>query len=407
MEPQSDMNRKLHESDAQMEFLNGVTVIELSEHISASACTKTMVALGARVIKIEAPGSGDPARRMGPFPQDEPHPEKSGLFLYLNTGKEDITLNLHTKEGQKIFRALVEKADILVEDLGPGVMESLGLGYGELEKKVPRLVYTAITPFGEKGPNVHYAWEDIVLEGASGMMLQQGSPEREPLKMGGNIIYYRAGASAFTGSLAALLHAEATGKGQKVEVSIQEVLLHDDFITVEAYLCRGEDLRRRLAPMLLPCKDGWFYIRAFPHEWPRLAKALDLPELEKDERFIDMQKRSEHAEELNDIILSRLVEYSKKEVYDKLQQHKVSTAYLANVEDLFQSDQYQTHNYFTAIHHPATGPLAYPGAFATMEGVEWKGGRAPLLGEHNAEILCDGLGYSRQDLVRLRQMGVI
>jgi crotonobetainyl-CoA:carnitine CoA-transferase CaiB-like acyl-CoA transferase len=390
-----------------MEFLSDVTVIELSEHISASACTKTMAALGARVLKIEAPNGGDPARRMGPFPQDDPHPEKSGLFLYLNMGKKDITLDLHTKEGQSIFRALVKKADILVEDLGPGMMESFDLGYEELEKTAPHLVFTSITPFGESGPNEHHTSEDIVLEAASGMMLQQGSPEREPIKMGGNIIYYRAGASAFTGSMAALLHAEATGVGQKVEVSIQEVLLHDDFITVESYLCRGEDLRRRLAPMLLPCRDGWFYIRAFPHEWPRLARALDLPELEKDDRFVDMQTRGQHADELNAIILSRLVDYSKKEVYDRLQQNKVSTAYLANVEDLFQSEQYQTHGYFVTIDHPASGPLTYPGAFATMGDVEWKHGRAPLLGEHNVEILCDGLGYSRQDLVRLRQLGVI
>jgi crotonobetainyl-CoA:carnitine CoA-transferase CaiB-like acyl-CoA transferase len=101
------------------------------------------------------------------------------------------------------------------------------------------------------------------------------------------------------------------------------------------------------------------------------------------------------------------VDYSKKEVYDRLQQHKVSTAYLANVEDLFQSEQYQTHGYFVTIDHPAAGPLKYPGAFTTMGDIEWKHGRAPLLGEHNAEILCHELGYSRQDLVRLRQLGVI
>ena len=219
-----------------MEFLSDVTVIELGENISASACTKWMAALGASVIKIEAPNRGDPARRMGPFPNDDPHPEKSGLFLYLNTGKKDITLNLRTKEGQNIFRKLILKADILIEDLGPGKMEDLGLGYNELEKTIPHLVYTSISPFGEKGPYSHYKAEDIVIEAAGGMMLQHGSPEREPLKIGGNIIYYRAGASAFMGSLAALFHAEATGEGQRVEVSIQECLLHDDFITVEAYL---------------------------------------------------------------------------------------------------------------------------------------------------------------------------
>jgi crotonobetainyl-CoA:carnitine CoA-transferase CaiB-like acyl-CoA transferase len=159
--------------------------------------------------------------------------------------------------------------------------------------------------------------------------------------------------------------------------------------------------------MLLPCEDGWFYIRAFPHEWPRLTKALDLPELENDDRFIDMQKRSRNAEELNAIILSRLANKGKKEIYDTLQKNHVSVAFLANVEDLFRSEQYQSRGYFVTIDHPVAGPLTYPGAFATLGDVQWKHGRAPLLGEHNSEILCEQLGYGRQAVARLRQLGVI
>jgi CoA:oxalate CoA-transferase len=390
-----------------MEFLSGVSVLELGEKISASACTKWMAALGASVIKIEPPGEGDLTRRMGPFPNDGPHPEKSGLFLYLNTGKKGMTLDIHAKEGQAIFRRLLANADILVEDLGPGKMKALGLGYPEVEKLAPRLVFTSITPFGEQGPYSQFKADGIVLDAASGMMLQYGNPEREPLQLGGNIIYYRAGAAAFMASLAALHHAEASGEGQRVEVSIQEILLHDDFIPVEAFFARGEDVRRRFAPMLLPCEDGWFYIRAFPHEWPRLTKALDLPELENDHRFIDMQRRSQNAEELNAIILSRLADKGKKEIYDTLQKNHVSVAFLANVEDLFRSEQYQSHGYFVTIDHPVAGPLTYPGAFATLGDVQWKHGRAPLLGEHNSEILCEQLGYGRRDVVRLRQLGVI
>ncbi len=166
-------------------------------------------------------------------------------------------------------------------------------------------------------------------------------------------------------------------------------------------------MRRMSAPMLLPCSDGWFYIRAFPNEWPRFVQALGMPELEKDERFIDMQRRSEHAEELNTIIMERLAGQTKKEIYDRLQEKHITAGYLANVEDLFQSEQYRSRGYFVTIDHPVAGPLAYPGAFATMKDIDWKHGRAPLLGEHNAEILCEGLGYSQQDLVRLRQLGVI
>lgn len=390
-----------------MGFLDGVSVIELGENISASACTKWMAALGASVIKIEPPEGGDPARRMGPFPNDDPHPEKSGLFLYLNMRKKGITLNLQTQEGKNIFRKLMVKSDIIVEDLGHGKMEDLGLSYEHLEKAAPHLVLTSITPFGEEGPNSHYKAENIVLEAASGMMLQHGSPEREPLKLPGNIIRYRVAASAFTASLAALFHSEVTGEGQKVAVSIQECLVHDDLVTVEVYLARGEDFRRKSAPMLLPCKDGWFYIRAFPNEWPRFTQALGMPELEKDERFIDMQKRIDHAEELNSIIMSQLAGKSRKEIYDLFQKNRIIAAYLANVEDLFRSEQYKSRGYFVTIDHPVAGPLTYPGAFATMGEVDWNHGRAPLMGEHNAEILCQGLGYSQQDLVLLRQLGVI
>ncbi len=390
-----------------MGFLDDVTVLELGENVSASACTRLMAGLGAKVIKIERPAGGDPARRMGPFPGDEPHPEKSGLFLYLNMGKKGITLDVESREGQQIFRKLAARADILVEDLGPGKLDAVGLGHEDLEKVAPRLVFTTISPFGETGPYAQYQSDNIVVEAASGMMIQYGSPEREPLKLGGNIIYYRAGASAFAGSLGALYKAEATGEGQKVEVSVQEVLLHDDFIPVESYFCRGEDLRRRFAPMLLPCKDGWFYIRAFPHEWSRLTRALGMPEIEKDERFIDMQSRARHAEELNGMIMERMVDRTKKEIYDMLQEQRISAAYLANVEDLFASEQYRARGFFVTVDHPVAGPLTYPGAFVTMGETAWNLGRAPLFGEHNAEVLVDELGYSRQDLVRLRQLGVI
>ena len=159
--------------------------------------------------------------------------------------------------------------------------------------------------------------------------------------------------------------------------------------------------------MLLPCQDGWFYIRAFPHEWPRLTKALGVPELEKDERFIDSKKRAEHAEELNTIVMSRLSHMTKQEIYDKMQENRVTAGFLANIEDLFKSEQYRARGSFVDIDHPVAGCLKYPGAFAAMGDVLWKHGRAPLLGEHNKEIFCQNLGYTQEDLVRLRQLGVI
>jgi crotonobetainyl-CoA:carnitine CoA-transferase CaiB-like acyl-CoA transferase len=391
-----------------MEFLNGVSVLEIGDHVSASFCTKLMAALGAQVIKIENTKGGDSARGMGPFPDDEPHPEKSGLFLYLNTGKKSLTLDIHVKGGQKIFQQLIAKTDILVVDLELDILKKTGFVYSKLEKLNPRLVMTSILPFGGNGPYCNFQAEDIILQATGGLMFQHGSPDREPLKMGGdNVSHYRSGAAAFTSTLMALYQAEATGEGQHVEVSAQEVWVHDDFISIMTYLTSGEILARRAAALMLPASDGWYYIRAFPHEWPRFAQALGMPELERDERFITRDQRVKNAEELNAIVMSKLEGLTKKEIYDKLQKHKVTTGYLATVDDLNLSEQYNSQDYFASIDHPIAGTLNYPGAFATMGDIPWKHGRAPLLGEHNCEILCQYLDYSRQDLVRLRQLGVI
>lgn len=389
-----------------MNYLNGVSVLELGQHISASFCTKIMAALGAEVIKIEKV-TGDPARREGPFPNDEPHPEKSGLFLYLNMGKKGVTLNINTKTGQKIFKELVARSNILVEDLGKNILKNIGLGYNELSKTNPRLVYTSVSPFGETGPHSDYKAEEIVLEATSGLMFTSGSPEREPLKMGGNIGYYRAGVSAFTASLMAFYQTQVFGEGQHVEVSIQECLLHDEAIGIDTYKTRGEVVSRQIAAMHLPATDGWYYIRAWPHEWPRFVEALGVPELKKDERFITIEERRKHAEELNPIIMSRLDGLTKEEIYHKMQKNRVTAAYLADIKDVTRSKQYISRGYFVPIEHPEAGYLRYPGAFATMDKSDWKHGRAPLLGEHNNEVYCRSLGYSSEDLVRLRELGVI
>jgi CoA:oxalate CoA-transferase len=389
-----------------MGFLDGVSVVELGANISASACTKTMAALGAEVIKIEPPGQGDPSRNLGPFPDDKPDIEKSGTFLYLNMAKKSLTLDISTAEGKKVFKDLVKKADILVEDLGYGVLNGLGFPYTELAQACPRLVMTSISPFGNSGNYANYKAEDIVIEAAGGLLLQNGDPNREPLKMGGNIIYHRAGASAFTGSLMALYHAEATGIGQQVEVSIQECLLHDDFITIESYQARREIITRRLASLLLPARDGWYYIRAFTHEWARFVRAIGLPELETDERFIDVQQRSIHAEELNALVMSQFMGMTKKQIYDKLQQHHITVGYIANTEDIYHSEQYAADDFFVSIDHPEAGRLTYPGAFATMGDIPWNYGRAPILGEDTVEILHN-LNYTDQDISNLREAGVI
>jgi formyl-CoA transferase len=204
----------------------------------------------------------------------------------------------------------------------------------------------------------------------------------------------------------AMLYKEVTGEGQKVEVSIQECLLHDDFITVESYLARKETITRRLASLLLPASDGWYYIRAFTHEWPRFVRAIGLPELETDERFIDVQQRSRHAEELNALVMAQFAGMTRKQIYDRLQQHHITVGYVADAGDLYNSEQYQEIGYFESISHPEAGTYSYPGAFITADGYGWRKGRAPLLGEHTDEIL-QVMGYSKSQIGGLIKRRII
>ena len=176
--------------------LSGMKVLDLSNYITGPVCTKRLADYGADVIKIEHPTTGDGARKVGPFFHDEPHLEKSGLFLYLNTNKRGITLDIETQQGKALFRELVEQADVVVENSTPGTMDDLGLSYEDLIKVNPRLVMTSITPFGQVGPYRKYEITELMAFGMGGPMYHRGARDREPLKYGATPSLYHAGAVA-------------------------------------------------------------------------------------------------------------------------------------------------------------------------------------------------------------------
>jgi len=205
--------------------LSDVKVLDLTWHISGPYCTKLFADYGADVIKVERPGEGDPARGTGPFFQDDPHPEKSGLFLHLNTNKKSITLNLKSETGKRILKELVKDVDILVESFSPRVMPSLGLDYEVLEKVNPNLVMTSISNFGQTGPYQDFKMSELILSGMGGDMYSCGLPDREPVKMGANIVQYQVGTMAATATVFAFYAARYQGVGQHVDVSMMETQL--------------------------------------------------------------------------------------------------------------------------------------------------------------------------------------
>ena len=200
--------------------LDDVKVLDLSTDVAGPYCTKILAEYGADVIKVEEPGLGDITRREGPFPNDEPDPEKSGLFLFLNTNKKGVTLNLKVSAGIKILKELIQDADILVESFPPGTMASLGLDYETLEKINPKLIMASITDFGQSGPYRDYQATDIIHYALGGFSNLSGNCDREPVQHALNQAQFMTARNAHVAILAALYFQRETGTGQYIDVSI-------------------------------------------------------------------------------------------------------------------------------------------------------------------------------------------
>jgi CoA:oxalate CoA-transferase len=394
--------------------LNGVKVLDLTHCVAGPYCTKLLADYGAEVIKIERPGIGDGARRMGPFHGDTPHPEKSGLFLYLNTNKLGITLNLKSEDGIRILRELIKDADILVENFRPGVMFSLGLGYEEMEKLNPRLVMTSISNFGQTGPYRDYKATEIVSDAMGGWMSIIGDPTREPLKTGGKQAQFVSGLFGAIGTMTAFHDQQSSAIGQHIDISIMEAVLYIQMNLTSYYTYNGMLRKRignRVLPLpgaILPCRDGYVGAIAVTNsQWETLCDWMGMPELKADPRFASSPDRAKNVDELEAIIASWLIEHDQEELVREGQKRRLPFAAPASAKMLLESAHLNFRGYFVEVDHPATGKVRYPGAQLRMDDLPYELKRAPLLGEQNEEIYCRRLGYTEEDLVRMREQGII
>ncbi len=390
--------------------LSDIRVLDLSEHISGPFCTKLLAGLGAEVIKVETPGHGDVSRRTGPFLNDVPHQETSAAFLYLNTGKKSVTLDPATRAGAGIIRRMAATCDVLVENFQPGYMDSLGLGYAAFKEEFPGLIYTSVSPYGQAGPYRDYIGSDIVAQAVGGLMYPIGLPEREPLQIGGSPVLHTAGISAFSATMLALYARDVDGLGQHVDVSVMETTAVTQIHSSIGAQFNGADTPRR-RNTLLQAKDGWvnpgLSMGVREDTWARICDLMGKPELAQDPRFTSRESRRENQEELDAVISEWVGGQAKEDVYHTLQGMSTIAGYVATVEDLFDSKQISSREFFQSVDHPYAGEAAYPGAPFTLEGQEWRHERAPLLGEHNREVYCGWLGYAEEELARLRSQRVI
>lgn len=398
--------------------LAGIKVLDLTHYIAGPFCTKSLADYGADVIKIEKPGKGDGARHLGPFLGDVPDPEKSGLFLYLNTNKRGVTLNLKTETGVKIFKELLRESDILVESFSPRVMPSLGLDYPALKKVKPQLVMCSISNFGQTGPYRDWKASEIVLYALSGQMSTQGDQNREPVKHALNIFQYFAGMVAGLTILATALRATLGGwEGEHIDISMLQTTQGDPWNRIiiygySGYLgARGSVANYNVPLGAFPAKDGYVVLQGRGNDelWmPRLFAMIGKPELKDDPAFSSPENRAKHADELNALLYSWLVDHTKQEAFEEAARLRYPVAPVYNTKELVNNPHYRERGYFMEIEHPVAGKLTYPGApFKLSAGGHAIRMPAPLLGQHNKEVYCGLLGYSEHDLSLLRNCQVI
>jgi crotonobetainyl-CoA:carnitine CoA-transferase CaiB-like acyl-CoA transferase len=399
--------------------LAGVRVLEHAQMVSGPHCAKMLADLGAEVVKVEPPGRGDRARAAGPFPQGVPHPERSGLFLYLNANKRSVTLDPATPPGQRLLARLAEWCDILVEGPPGARLGDLGLGYDTLAARRPELLMVSITPFGDTGPYRRYAASELVTFHTSGLgyVTPRGAtdPAQPPLKAGGRLAEFFAGLNGAVGALAALLARRRTGRGQHVDVSSQECLLPMLRRDLAAYLHDGEVASRltrswKIAPNdIVPCRDGHVFIAAVEEaQWQRLVDLMGTPAWAADPRFQDRLGRAAHWESLRPLIEAWTRERSKAEICQAAQARRIPISPVSTAADLLASPHLATRGFFTEVDHPAAGAWPYPGPPYRFSATPWRIRRpAPRLGEHNEEVYGGWLGHSHAELSTLRQTGVI
>ncbi len=394
--------------------LKDIRVIDLTNYVAGPHCAKLLADYGADVIKVEHPGEGDPSRKAGPFPGDKAHLEKSALFLNLNTSKRGITLNVQKPEGADILKRLIARADILVESFHPGTMAKLGMSYDALTASNPNLVMVSITDFGQWGPYSSYRGSELVDYAIGGAMYSGGAADRQPLKLGGSVVQFLAGAHGAASAMVALAGRALRGRGEHVDISIMEtqagspdrrtpMLLGYQFTGLINKRGQG------VPPSVRPAKDGYLNIQFGIFMIDRIAKMLGKPEMAKDPRFADPTESSkpENIALLEELYLTWLGKRTLAQAWDAAQKAGVLSGPIYTMADLMKDGHLKARDFWEDIAHPVAGKHKYPGRPFTSRGDRKPPRRpAPRLGQHNEEVYKD-LGYEKKDLERLQKEGVI
>ena len=383
-----------------MHGLEGVKVLELGSMVSAAYATKLMADLGADVVKAEEP-SGDPSRLRGPFPGGVVDPEKSGLFLYLNTNKRGVTLDLNRQQDE--LHRLVRWADILVHNYPPGAMAARGIAYDTFREINSRLVMCSITPFGLTGPHKDYYAHELTVAHAGGWAwLSPGAsdrPDLPPLKAFGQQCDFQGGLAAATATLGAYYRAVSTGTGEHIDLSVQAFIASflEQAVVYYSYLGRVASRlgQRYMYPWgMYECQDGLIFI-VCPEEdqWERLVELMGNPEWTTWDIFAGRTNRIKNQDALKVYVEEWTRQWKVEDLFHAAQARRLCFAPVLTMAGLARQEQLRTRNFFVEVQHPRAGTLTHLGAPYQLQEPWWKIRRpAPLLGEHNSEVKNEARG---------------
>lgn len=401
--------------------LSGVKVLDFTGELGPYAA-KLYAGLGAEVIHLESI-SGDPLRNIGPFYQNKPGPNSSLQYLYYNAGKRGLALDITRDEGKDVFLKLCADADLLFESFTPGFLDDLGLSYDVLSASNPKLVQTAITPFGSTGPYNKMPGSDLTCSAMGGFLFLAGADNDKPVRSCDNQSYRMAEAYAAVGSSIALLFAQNTGIGQFVDVCCLEsvgMALENSaqFWDLEGVLRRGRGTEAASATVH-PCKDGYIALVAIvgtnKNMWKPFIKWMqednvDEWEVFDDDKWIDpnYRKSREGYETFCRIFEKYTMQHDKLTLYERGQACRVAISPVSNGKDLLENPQLQHREFWKAIRHDNLGgEVTYPGAPYEFGSIDWRlGNAAPTLGQHTAEIMSE-LGYAASEIDTLAKEGII
>jgi len=393
-------------------LLSGIRVLDLTHVLAGPFCTQILGDLGAEVIKIERPGLGDPTRKMPPYYLRD---DQSAYFLALNRNKKSLTLDLKAQEGREIFYALARKSDVVINNFTPGTMEKLGLGYEDLKKINPQIIWASVTGYGQTGPYRERPSYDIIVQAMGGAMSYTGEPGKPPVRCGIPIGDLGGAVFGVIGILSALVSRSLTGEGRMVDISMLDVQIALHTYRAKYYFVAGEVPQpvgtahvSNVPLRAYRTKDSYIVIEAhMDHFFRNLCKNMGMEHLADDPRFNSRAKRLENREELDRILEEAFLKKTTAEWWDLFLQLEVPSGPIYTVDKALEDPQVLSRNMVVEIDSPHVGRLKDVGCPVKASGIDQQYAPPPALGEHTERVLMDLLGYSSQKISELKSKKVI